>query len=174
LIFVCVGSRKSQFNRLIEEVDKLVGKGTIREEVIAQIGVSDYMPKNLTYYRFLSQNDFELYQNKADLIISHAGTGAIIGALKNGKKVIAVPRLYRYGEHIDDHQTQISGVLAAEGYLREVIDMDKLGETILEAIEHPITKKYNRPSNIISLIEAFIDKNEERKNGGKRDEKGRK
>jgi len=33
--------------------------------------------------------------------------GAIIGAIKKGKKVIAVPRLAKCGEHVDDHQVQL-------------------------------------------------------------------
>ena len=44
---------------------------------------------------------------KANIVITHGGTGAIIGAVKKGKKVIAVPRLAKYGEHVDDHQLQL-------------------------------------------------------------------
>jgi len=171
LIFVTTGSRAFQFDRLIKRLDGLVADGMIKDHVIAQIGATTYEAKNLECYPFLDMEQFKTYQDKATLIISHAGTGALIGALKKEKNVISVPRLFKYGEHSDDHQTQISGVLAGEGYLREVLDMDKLGETILEALEYPITKKYNRPSNIISIIEAFIDKNEERKSRGERDEK---
>jgi UDP-N-acetylglucosamine transferase subunit ALG13 len=163
LIFVTTGSRAFQFDRLIKKLDELVADGTITDHVIAQIGATTYEAKNLECYPFLDTEQFKAYQDKATLIISHAGTGALIGALKKEKNVISVPRLFKYGEHSDDHQTQISSVLAGEGYLREVLDMDKLGETILEALEHPITKKYNRPSNIISLIETFIDENEEKR-----------
>lgn len=171
MIFVTTGSRAFQFDRLIKKLDELVTDGTITDHVIAQIGATSYEAKNLECYPFLDMEQFKLYQDKAILIISHAGTGALIGALKKGKNIIAVPRLYKYGEHSDDHQTQISSLLANEGYIREVLDMDKLGETILQALEHPITKKYNRPSNIVSIIEAFIEENEERKSRGQKNEK---
>ena len=158
MIFVCVGSRDYQFNRLLKKLDELVVDGEIKDTVVAQIGQSEYEPQNYQWHRFLDRDTFKKYQNDADLIISHAGTGALIGALKLEKQVIAVPRLAKYGEHIDDHQSQISGVLAEEGYLREVLDMEKLGEAVRLAHEKPIIKKYARPSNIIEIIDEFLSK----------------
>ena len=49
MIFVTLGSQKFQFNRLLIEIDKLVDEGKITEEVFAQIGYSDYKPKNYKY-----------------------------------------------------------------------------------------------------------------------------
>ncbi len=157
MIFVCVGSRDYQFNRLLKELDDLVKNGEITDKIVAQIGQSEYVPESFECHRFLDRDAFKKYQAEADLIISHAGTGALIGALKLGKQVIAVPRLAKYGEHIDDHQTQISGVLSEEGYLREVLEMNKLGETIKMANNDPIKRKYDRQSNVVSVIEDYLD-----------------
>ena len=156
MIFVCIGSRQYQFNRLLKKLDELVAEGQIADEVVAQIGQSEYEPQNYKWVRYLDKNEFDRYRQEADLIISHGGTGALIGALKLEKQVIAVPRFAQYGEHIDDHQTQITGVLAAEGYLREVQDMEELGAAIRLAYEDPIRKKYDKPSNVIAIIEDFI------------------
>lgn len=158
MIFVCIGSREYQFNRLLRALDELVGQGIVADKIIAQIGQSDYEPKNYEWYRFLDRDVFKAYQEEADLIISHAGTGALIGALKCEKQVISVPRLAKYGEHIDDHQLQISGQLTEEGYLREVLDMEKLGETIRLCKENPIIKKYDKPSRVMGIIEDFLEK----------------
>ena len=128
----------------------------ITDRIVAQIGQSEYEPQHYEWQRFLDRDAFKQYQTDADLIISHAGTGALIGALKLEKQVISVPRLAKYGEHIDDHQTQVSGVLAEEGFLREVLDMEQLGETIRLAYSDPIVKRYNRPSNILQLIDDFL------------------
>src|SRR5690554_3905974 len=106
----------------MKKLDELIEQGSITETVFAQIGQSSYIPKFYDYERFMDVEKFKEYQRKADLIISHGGTGALIGALKLGKQVIAVPRLAKYGEHTDDHQTQVAGVLAEEGYLRCVLD----------------------------------------------------
>lgn len=156
MIFVCVGSREYQFNRLLKALDDLVSKGMVPEKIVAQIGQSEYKPKNYEWYRYIDRDDFKNYQSKANLIISHAGTGALVGALKLEKQVIAVPRLAKYGEHIDDHQLQISGVLAGEGYLREVLDMETLGDAIAEAYREPIVKKFDKPSNVVNIIEDFL------------------
>ena len=156
MIFVCIGSREYQFNRLLKKLDELVAENKISDEIFAQIGQSAYEPQNYKWERYLDRDAFNQCREQADLIISHAGTGALIGALKLGKQVIAVPRLARFDEHIDDHQTQISGVLSSEGYLREVLDMDELEETIRAAYADPIHKKYARQSNILQLIEEFI------------------
>ena len=158
MIFVCVGSRDYQFNRLLKALDELVAEGKISDEVVAQTGLSEYEPKNYTWYRYLDQDVFKDYQRKADLIISHGGTGALVGAHKMGKQVIAVPRLAQFGEHIDDHQTQVCGALAGEGYLRQVLDMKDLADVIEQCRRDPIVKKYDKPSNVLPLIEAQLEK----------------
>jgi UDP-N-acetylglucosamine transferase subunit ALG13 len=157
LILITVGSREYPFDRLIRQVDQLVERGIITDTVIGQIGHSTYEPKHFQWYRFLDRELFREYQAKADIIISHAGAGALVSALKLEKAVISVPRLYRYGEHIDDHQIQISGALASEGYLREVLDMEHLEDVLCETMEHPIHKKYEKPSNILSIIERKLE-----------------
>ena len=158
MIFVCIGSREYQFNRLLRALDELVEQGGVEDQIIAQIGQSDYEPKNYEWYRFLDRDVFKSYQEQADLIISHAGTGALIGALKCEKQVISVPRLAKYGEHIDDHQTQVSNALAQEGFLREVLNMENLGEIIRLCKKEPIMKKYDKPSRVVEIIEEFLEK----------------
>lgn len=158
MIFVCVGSRDYQFNRLLKALDELVESGKITDEIVAQIGSSEYEPKHYTWHRYLDQDVFKDYQQKAELIISHGGTGALVGALKMGKQVIAVPRLAQFGEHIDDHQTQVCGALTAEGYLRQVLDMQDLGAVIEQCKADPIVKKYDKPSNVLPMIQAQLEK----------------
>ena len=155
---MCIGSRDYQFNRLLKALDELVEEGRIKDEIVAQTGLSEYEPRHYTWYRYLDRDVFKDYQQKADLIISHGGTGALVGALKMGKQVIAVPRLAQYGEHIDDHQTQVCGALADEGYLRQVLDMQDLGAVIEQCKQDPIIKKYDKPSNVLPMIEAQLEK----------------
>lgn len=157
MIFVCMGTQVYQFDRLTKKLDELVGDGTITDEIFAQIGAAEYLPKNYEYKKFLNKDEFSKYQEEADIIISHGGTGALIGASKLGKNIVAVPRLAKYHEHVDDHQLQIVNVLEKEGYVRAVYDIDDLGKIIKEAQSNPITKSYKRESNIIPIIEHFID-----------------
>ena len=96
MIFVTVGSQKFQFNRLLEEVDRLIENGNIQEEVFGQIGVSDYNPRNYKYKDFMTQEEFNEYLDRANIIITHAGTGVIVNAIKKEKKVIFGGRLGEY------------------------------------------------------------------------------
>lgn len=93
---------------------------------------------------------------KADLIISHGGIGALVAALKLGKKVIAVPRLVKYQEHIDDHQIQVCDKLEKQQYLKVVYEMSDLYGMIQQVKKQKDVKQYSNPSNILSIIDEYI------------------
>lgn len=126
MIFVALGSQKFQFNRLLRQIDKLVETGGITDTIFAQTGASDYLPKNYEYRPFLNQKEFDAVLTGSDLILTHGGTGVIFEALRKGKKVIAVPRLAKYGEHVDDHQIQIITQLDKMGFICPCMDPDDL------------------------------------------------
>ena len=67
MIFIILGSQKFQFNRLVKEVDKLIENGYITEEVYAQIGYSDYEPKNFKFKRFMDRDEFNQIENAASI-----------------------------------------------------------------------------------------------------------
>lgn len=160
MIFVTVGSQKFQFNRLLIEIDKLIEKKSIKEKVFAQIGVSEYIPKNYEYTDFTTQDEFSEKIDEANLIITHGGTGVIVNALKKGKKVIAIPRLSKYGEHVDDHQIQLIKEFEEMNFIEPVYEIDELSNAIQEIKE----KKYNiyvsNTDKIIEDIEKFIGEEE--------------
>ena len=139
MIFVTLGSQKFQFNRLLKEIDILVKEKIIKDDVFAQIGYSDYLPQNYQYKKFLNRDEFAEMEGKADVVITHGGTGAIIGAVKKGKKVIAFPRLAMYGEHVDDHQIQLIEQFNEMKLIYSCNDVQELKT----AIEEVRTKKYD-------------------------------
>lgn len=156
-VFITLGSQKFQFNRLLQAVDKLCEKKIIvSEDVFAQIGYSDYMPQNYNYKKFLDREEFSVEMSKADIVITHGGTGAVIGAVKKRKKVIAVPRLAKYGEHVDDHQLQLVGQFKELNLICECDDAEKIGEA-LETVKKTIYKEYvSNTKSIIDSIEQYI------------------
>ena len=161
MIFVCVGSRPYQFNRLFEELDRLVTSGRVRNDIFAQIGSSTYEPKNFAFEHFMDPNTFKAKMAEADIVISHGASGSIMGALNAGKKVIAVARLEKYGEHINDHQVGINETLANEGLVLAVREMDELGDAIekVESGQAELKPWHNpNPNAIIDEIDNFIQK----------------
>lgn len=157
MIFVTVGSQKFQFNRLLKKIDELIESGDIKEDVFAQIGVSDYIPKNYNYKDFVTQDEFKEYMDKADLIITHAGTGAIVTALKKDKKVIAIPRLSEFGEHVDDHQIQLIDEFKEMNFIEPVYKIDELKLAIKNVREKTYNKYKSNTQKILDDIELFIE-----------------
>lgn len=156
MIFITLGSQKFQFDRLLKAVDELVERGVITEEVFAQSGYSTYEPKYYAFKPFLDRDEFAEKQDMADVVITHGGTGAIIGAVKKGKKVIAVPRLEKYGEHVDDHQLQLIGQFKEQNLIFGLNDTKELEWAILNVYKHEFASYLSNTQRIIESIEEFI------------------
>ena len=157
MIFVTLGSQKFQFNRLLQEVDRLMETGVITDEVFAQTGYCDYIPKNYPYSQFLSREEFAARINAADIVITHGGTGAIIGAVKAEKKVIAFPRLAKYGEHVDDHQLQIIEMFRESNLIVGCMECSELEEALKQVETLTFAPYVSNTDRIIDSIEAFIN-----------------
>ena len=156
MIFITLGSQKFQFDRLLKAVDALIQDGKIKESVFAQIGYSDYRPTNYRYKRFLDRDEFAMMEEKADIVITHGGTGAIIGAVKKGKKVIAVPRLAKYGEHVDDHQLQLLKEFEKMNIIIACYDTEKMGMAY-EKIKNVRLQPYkSNQQMIINSIDKYL------------------
>ena len=159
MIFITLGSQKFQFNRLLKAVDEQIADGKITDTVFAQIGASDYLPKNYKYKDFLDREEFANWQSKCDIVITHGGTGAIIGAVKKGKKVIAIPRRKKYGEHVDDHQKQLISQFRELNLICECRNCEDIWKAI-EKVKRTEYESYESNTNrIIESIEEFIGKN---------------
>ena len=158
MIFVTLGSQKFQFDRLLKKIDELIDKGIITDEVFAQIGSSTYLPQNYKYTRFMDREEFSGHIENASLVVTHGGTGVIMGAVKKGKKVIAVPRLAKYGEHVDDHQLQLLHQFDDLGIICYCKDVDKLDECFDE-VRNTVYRPYvSNTRAIIDSIEEFLGK----------------
>ena len=156
MIFITLGSQKFQFNRLLKKVDELIENGIIKDEVFAQIGYSDYRAVHFKYKEFLDRDEFASTIEKCDIVITHGGTGAIIGAVKSKKKVIAIPRLAKYMEHVDDHQLQIIEQFKEMNMIYGCKDCNEI-EVAIEAVNKIPVKGYkSNTKTIIENIDAYI------------------
>lgn len=148
MILVTLGTQSQKFYRLLDAIENL----DVDEEIIVQAGgSSDYKSSKMKIFDFISYDEMEKYINNADLIITHGGTGSIIMPLQKGKKVIACPRLKKYEEHINDHQTEITKVFGTERYILEFNDGDNLNDIYKKSLSF-------KPKKYISNTSKFIDK----------------
>lgn len=141
LVFVTVGS--TRFDALVQAaiseqvLDALHKKGYKR--IVIQRGNSDFgreVGSNGQDLVVFEKNGLEVETWKfkasiqsevqgADLVVSHAGAGTILDALRQGKPMIVVPN----PTLLDDHQGELSSRLDALGYLTATT-VDNLAATI--------------------------------------------
>ena len=159
MILVLLGTQNNSFYRLLKEIEKNIQEGTIKEEVIVQAGYTKYESKNMKIFDLITKEEIEKFQEKANLIITHGGVGSIISSIEKGKKVIAVPRLHEYEEHVNNHQIEIVNDFNDKGYIIGIEEVDDLKQAIIKSKEFE-PKKYE-PNNklMIKIIEDFINKN---------------
>lgn len=157
MIFVTLGTQDKSFTRLLQAIDREIEKGTIKEKVIVQAGYTKYESKNMEIFDLMSQDKFEELVDQCDLLITHAGVGSILTAIKKGKKVIGAARLKKYKEHTNDHQKQIVKEFSSQGYILELRDFNQL-EKVLKKSKTFTPKKFeSNTKNMIQLVEDFIE-----------------
>ncbi len=160
MIFVTVGSRNYPFDRLFKKLDELYEEGVLVEAMFAQTGTSTYKPKHYKYKDFISQAEFFEKVNEADIVVSHGASGSIMKALNSGKKVIAVTRLEKYGEHINDHQIQNNTAFGGNGYVlvadNELTELGKCFQRIYNDTDGLVPWENKDPMAIVNMIDEFI------------------
>ncbi|MCM3786672.1 hypothetical protein M3231_27435 [Neobacillus mesonae] len=157
MILVTLGTQRFPFNRLLSALDDLVEKGSIVEEVFAQVGHSTYKPKNYQYTKMISSNLMDEYVKRCSLIITHSGTSSIIGGLKEKKKVIVVPRQKEFGEHVDNHQIEIAQMFEKKGMIEAVYDVELLEEHILLSKTKEYNPYFDASESLLLDISQYIE-----------------
>ena len=161
MILVLLGTQNNSFHRLLEKIEELIEKKLITEKVIVQAGYTKYESKNMQIFDLIPQEELERYQEKADLIITHGGVGSIVSSIKKGKKVIAVPRLHEYQEHVNNHQKQIIEYFREKNYILGIQDVEELEQALEEINEYKFkayTEEENGNKKMLNIIKEFIDK----------------
>ena len=158
MIFVTVGTHEQPFNRLVEEIDKLVENNKIKEEVFIQTGFSTYEPKYCEWKKLISYNEMNKKIEEARIVITHGGPASFISPLQKGKIPIVVPRKADYGEHVNNHQLDfVKEIDKRLGIIIPVYEIVELSEKIINY--DSITKEMNK--NNISNNQKFCDEFEE-------------
>ena len=158
MILVLLGTQNNSFHRLLEEIQKNIDSGNIKEEVIVQKGYTKFESDKMTLYNQLPLDEIEKLIENANLVITHGGVGSIINSIQKGKKVIAIPRLKKYNEHVNDHQLDIVKSFNEIGYIIGLNDVNELEEA-LKNVQNFEPKQYiKNTGKILKIIEEFIEK----------------
>lgn len=140
MIFVTVGTHEQQFNRLIEEIDKLIGSGDIKEEVIIQSGFSTYSARNCRFEKLIPYSQMIKNIEEARIVITHGGPATFIMPLQIGKIPVVVPRMKKFGEHVNNHQLEFAKMVSSrQGNIILIEEIDDL-KNVLNQYDDIIAK----------------------------------
>jgi UDP-N-acetylglucosamine--N-acetylmuramyl-(pentapeptide) pyrophosphoryl-undecaprenol N-acetylglucosamine transferase len=132
LVFATVGATL-KFDRLVELVAGAKQSGLLPERVVMQVGeggVRPPSPPGTEFHEALPFDEVQAILKKADIVVCHGGTGSLITALRQGCRVIAIPRTFAQGEHYDDHQSEITKAFAERGLIEFAEGPDDFAEAL--------------------------------------------
>jgi UDP-N-acetylglucosamine transferase subunit ALG13 len=160
MILVTVGMHTQPFDRLIRAMDEIAS--ATEEEVVMQIGHATYIPRHARWFRLATGEEMvELYR-AARVVVAHGGASAA-EILRAGTPLIAVPRLAKYREHIDDHQLDFVEAMERKGLAIGVYDTGKLEQVVLDSSLH--SKPTKQDKTLIAALRGYLKTYEA---GGKR------
>ncbi len=135
MVVFTLGTNEQPFDRLARAASEL----RIDEPLVVQHGSSKVPHGPGEWIDFMSFDDLEARMREARVVVSHAGVGSIMLALRCGRRPIVVPRLLSLNEAVDDHQVLLAQRLAARDVVVLVEDTADLADAIRTA--HPRTAK---------------------------------
>jgi len=134
---VAVGTHIDQFDRLLRLADSAAQTGVLPSPVVGQTGSCTYVPRHFAARAWMRPEEMGEIIDNSRAVLCHAGSGLIARALDAGITPLILPRLARFGEHVDDHQAQITQKLAELGVVVPVrsgvigaADLRRAGEPV--------------------------------------------
>jgi UDP-N-acetylglucosamine transferase subunit ALG13 len=158
LMFATVGATLP-FDRLVRVVDKAKADGLIPENVILQTGIDGAVPESpdVVHSETLPFDNILDILRRADLVVCHGGTGSLITALREGCRVIAVPRRYDLGEHYDDHQVEVTRAFEARGLLSVAECDEAFPRALAEARARTAVRATTDQSEMIKFLRGVLE-----------------
>jgi UDP-N-acetylglucosamine transferase subunit ALG13 len=126
VIFATVGSHPSfRFDRFLRALETLPG-----EDLVVQHGPGTPPANAGRAVPWMTLPEVLDHMDRAEKVVSHAGTGTILCATRAGQTPVVVPRLHRFEETVDDHQLDLAHALGETGRIVVVEDLDRLAATV--------------------------------------------
>ena len=119
---IAVGTHAQPFTRLLEIATRGIEDGLLPGPVLAQVGPADWTADGAHVAAYMSGEKLDAAVRSSELGVCHAGAGIISAALAGGHRPIVIPRRARLGEHVDDHQDQLTRRLGESGLVVHVED----------------------------------------------------
>lgn len=157
MILVLLGTFPTEFSRPLIAIEELCQAGLIQEEVIVQNGHTAFESDYMTMRPFISLDELAVLYERARLIISHAGSGSIIKGVKLNKKLIAIARLAKYHEVVDDHQVEILNEFSRENYIFPWNESESLQDVLKRCENFTPSPFVSTKQNIIDFLDEYLN-----------------
>jgi len=155
LLFATVGATLP-FDRMVKSVADLVDRGEITEKVIVQTGIGGFAPEGIETLETLPFDRIQALLKDADIVVCHGGTGSLITALRQGCRVVAMPRLPELNEHYDNHQAEITEAFAARGLIGVAKSTEELSAALKAVRERPPRLATTDPAELIAYLNDLL------------------
>jgi UDP-N-acetylglucosamine transferase subunit ALG13 len=127
VILATVGTHNQPFPRFIELLREL------EDDVVLQYGHNP-RPEGFAHAEaFMPFEEILEHVHAASAVVTHAGVGSILCARDGGHVPIVVPRRRELGEHVDDHQVELTQTLEEMGHVISIWEDGRLTEAVAQA-----------------------------------------
>lgn len=124
MIFLTVGTQLP-FERLVLAVDAWAANHP-EIEFFAQVGPTTNPPRHMAWSDFVPPARANELMQRASLIVSHAGMGSVMTALRLQRPILILPRKAALGEHRNDHQLATARWLATRPGISVAWEADEI------------------------------------------------
>lgn len=116
-IFVTMGTiRPYRFDRAVDAISQQFSE----HDIVWQLGATARADLPGYSTEMMDAHEFDTEVAESDVVITHAGVGSAMRIMDLGKTPIMVTRLKEHGEHVDNHQQQITRELTKRGLAYEM------------------------------------------------------
>ncbi|MFH1970853.1 MAG: glycosyltransferase [Patescibacteria group bacterium] len=162
MIFITLGTTKFPFYRLINNLDKMLLKLNLNEELIIQGSNSNKYKmkyKKCKFYREIPFfKEISLLKN-ARIVIAHGGLATIFLCLKYCKNIpLIVPRNSKFKEHVNNHQITFAKYLQKQGKIENVFYSNSQLSKIESYIINPKKNKHRGKFSYSNSQKQLINK----------------
>jgi len=156
MIFLTVGTQ-FPFDRLVQAIDRIIADGLISETVFGQIGDGACKPRNFQAVARMEKAEFDKHLTEASAVIGHAGMGTISMALNNRKPLLAMPRLKKYGEVVNDHQMDIARKFSQMGHILAAYGVEDLPQGVRRLADFVPEQRRPAAQAVADRISRFLN-----------------
>jgi UDP-N-acetylglucosamine transferase subunit ALG13 len=156
MIFVTTGTQ-TPFNRLLRAVDAWALSRKC-PDVFAQIGRDAWKPIHIPHAELLDPGEYQRLIARCTLVVSHAGMGTILTAMRYGKPLLIMPKRAALGEHRNEHQSATARRLSTLGIVHVAWNEEELYDCLdrHHELNRPQTIGPHASPRLIGTLRDFI------------------